>query len=176
MNRLKLIELTKEYEEQVMAYRKIFIENGDGADGCAALEETESYDEWRNFEKRLKKKYGVGYTPSTVCLAVRRSDNKLVGIIDFRHELTEFLMKYGGNIGYSILPSERHKGYAKEMLGLMLAKCRRMGKDKVLITCGKDNIASAKIIAANGGVLENEVPDDVSLGKSGVLQRYWIKL
>ncbi len=174
MNRLKLIEPTKEYEDQVMAYREILIKNGESADGCAALEETETYDEWLDFENRLKKKYGKGYTPSTVCLAVRISDNKLIGIIDFRHDLTDFLKKYGGNIGYSVLPSERQKGYAKEMLGLMLNKCRAMGKDKVLITCDKGNIASSKTIIANGGVLENEVPDEASLGKSGVVQRYWI--
>ncbi len=174
MNRLKLIEPTKEYEDQVMAYREILIKNGESADGCAALEETETYDEWLDFENRLKKKYGKGYTPSTVCLAVRTSDNKLIGIIDFRHDLTDFLKKYGGNIGYSVLPSERQKGYAKEMLGLMLNKCRAMGKDKVLITCDKGNIASSKTIIANGGVLENEVPDEASLGKSGVVQRYWI--
>lgn len=81
-----------------------------------------------------------------------------------------------GNIGYSVDPLERKKGYAKEMLGLMLDKCRIMGKQKVLITCDKDNIASSKTIIANGGILENEVHDEPLLGKSGIIQRYWIKL
>lgn len=74
-------------------------------------------------------------------LAVRSKDNFVVGIIDFRHPLSEFLLNFGGNIGYSIRPSERRKGYASEMLRLILIICRELGESKVLLTCDKENEA-----------------------------------
>jgi len=173
---LKLVKPTLEYKQQVMEYRKIFLENNENLSGCAELEDVSSYEEWIDFERRRSKIYGEDYVPATVCLCVRTVDNKVVGIIDFRHELTEFLHNYGGNIGYSIHPEERRKGYGTEMLRLMLIKCREYGKKKVLLTCDKENIASSKTMLANGAVLENEVEDDYRISWSGVIQRYWIEL
>lgn len=173
---LKLVNPTIEYKEQVMNYRKVFLESNESFDGCSGLEECETYEEWIDFENRLSRKYGNQYVPSTVYLAIRVSDNKLIGIIDFRHSLSEFLLNYGGNIGYSVLPEERRKGYAKEMLRMVLEHCREYGLHRVLVTCDKYNIGSYKTIQANGGILENEITDSVNLSKSGVIQRYWISL
>ena len=77
----------------------------------------------------------------------------------------------GGHIGDGIRPSERGKGLGTEMIALALEECRKLGISEVLMCCKKTNLASARTIEKNGGVLENEVLDD---GVS--VLRYWIKL
>lgn len=172
---LKLVRPTAAYEAQVMAYRRAFLDSGDDLDGCAGLERCESYAVWLDFDTRLKALYGDGCVPSTVYLAVREADDTLVGMIDCRQFLSDFLLNYGGQIGYSVHPAHRRKGYAKEMLALALYEhYRPRGVARVLVTCDRDNEASRRTILANGGRMENEVVDEPGLGKCGWIQRYWI--
>lgn len=108
---------------------------------------------------------------STYFLLDEKGD-KILGAVNIRYNLNDYLLNRGGNIGYGIAPSERRKGYATKMLVLALGKCRKLGLEKVLISCDKSNTASAKTITKNGGVLENEVTEE----DGNVFQRYWIDL
>lgn len=117
------------------------------------------------------KKLLPGYVVATQYLAYE--NNRLVGMIQLRHELNDYLFNFGGNIGYSIRQSERRKGYGKKMLQLVLDKARELALDKVLITCKKDNEASRKTILSCGGIFENEVYDT---SDNALMQRYWIEL
>lgn len=56
---------------------------------------------------------------------MRKSDNRILGIINIRHALNDYLLTYGGHIGYSIRPSERQKGYGKIQLLLALKNAKK---------------------------------------------------
>ena len=111
-----------------------------------------------------------GKVPDSVFFLLDEERNILLGAVNIRHYLNDYLLKYAGHIGDGIRPSERRKGYATEMIRLALLACQKMGIDKVLMVCDKSNTASAKSIINNGGVLENEFEDE----KNNIQQRYWI--
>lgn len=112
-----------------------------------------------------------GYVTANTFFTVRKEDNKLVGIINIRHKLNNYLLNYGGHIGYSILPSERRKGYAYRQLLLGLNFCKKLNIDKVLVTCKEYNIGSIKTIEKAGGILENTIFNE---SKGVNERRYWI--
>lgn len=173
METIELIFPTKEHEIQIMDYKNEFEINGDSMDGSAGLQNSGSFDEWFSAitENSKEETVRAGLVPASTYLAVRHSDQRVVGMIDIRHRLNDYLLQFGGHIGYSVRKSERRKGYASGMLCLALQKCRAINIKKVLITCDKENTASAKTIIRNGGLLENEVSEG-----ERITQRYWISL
>lgn len=103
--------------------------------------------------------------PSDVYLAVRKSDDRLVGMIDFRRPLTEFLLRFGGNIGYvCVLPSGERATQAR-CFRCCCPSAEEEGENRVLLTCDADNEASRRTIIKNGGVLENRVECDAALSR-----------
>lgn len=173
MDKIKLISPKLNLKNQIEEYKKEFLLNGDSMDGCAGLGNIESFEEWMEILKDNSNINTVreGFVPSSTYLAVRESDNRIVGMIDIRHFLNKYLEQFGGHIGYSVRKSERKKGYAKEMLSLALNKCRELNINRVLLTCSKDNIPSIKTILSQNGVLENEI-----LKEDRITCRYWIDL
>ena len=99
-----------------------------------------------------------GFVPCTYLVAVVR--DQIVGRVSIRHELNDFLREYGGHVGYGVIPSERGKGYATEILRQALDICAEMKLRKIMISCDVDNLASKKVIEKNGGVFERETELD----------------
>jgi predicted acetyltransferase len=101
-----------------------------------------------------------------------RDQAVVVGVSNIRHSLTAALRREGGNIGYGIRPSARRQGLGGTILRHSLVCAAELGLARVLVTCGKANVASAKSITRNGGILDSEeyLPD-----RSEIVQRYWIE-
>jgi len=112
-----------------------------------------------------------GFVPSSDFWLI--DNDEFIGRLSLRHELNEYLLKIGGNIGYEIRPSKRKQGYGKEILRLGLEKAREFGLRRVLVTCDEDNIGSKKIIEHNGGKLENALEIE---GEPVRKLRYWIEI
>lgn len=129
----------------------------------------QDYDAWlRSLDAGEKGPIGV---PDSTFFCLDEAQGMMVGAVNIRHRLNEQLLLSGGHIGDGIRPFQRRKGFGTQMIALALMECRKLGLEKVLMVCDKENIASARTIIKNGGVLENEVTVD------GITeQRYWITL
>ena len=170
-----LIEPSEEYAEQIAEYKQDFLDTDCSMDGCGPLRRCEDA---LTYIAECRKYISPETLPEGLVLAtqffyIRKSDNRLVGMIQVRHYFNDYLSRFGGNIGYSIKPGERRKGYATSMLRAVFPYCKDLGLDKILITCIDGNIGSEKTILNNGGIYESkEYEPDMKRN----LKRFWIHL
>ena len=156
MDRINLVKPNRDLEQQAIDYKQEHFESGENIiSGSELWDKTESYSEWLEAVTKNTNKDTVNpsWVVTDTFFAVRESDNKVLGVISFRHELNDFLKDFG-HIGYSVRPAERKKGYATEMLKLILEVAKEVGLSQVQLSCEKANVPSIKTIAKNGGVYE----------------------
>lgn len=172
---VKLIKLTKDYYKELasMIDEWKYDQEINHTDTSPYAIFKNDYHDFDNYLNNLELKEAKdGLVPDSVFFLLDEDRNKLIGAVNIRHYLNDYLLKFGGHIGDGIRPSERKKGYATKMIELALIECKKLGMDKVLVTCNKSNIASAKTIIKNGGILENEIKDI----DGEIIQRYWINI
>ena len=172
---VRLIKLTKEYYNQLAEMIdewKLDQEVNHTNHSPWAIFKND-YHDFDYYLENLEIKEGKDdKVPDSVFFLLDIDKNRLIGAVNIRHYLNDYLLKYAGHIGDGIRPSERNKGYGTKMIALALAECKKLSISKVLMVCDKDNVASAKTIINNGGVLENEFVDE----NGRVEQRYWIDI
>ena len=143
------------------------------ADQFTFLLDWDEGEPWSSYvEKMHDRRHGICLPPDRVRSAflVAVVGAEMVGRVSIRFELNDFLANYGGHIGYGVRPGQRRRGYAGEILRQALVIARAEGVERVLVTCDEDNLASARVIEAGGGVLEDIRPDPDGPAK----RRYWI--
>ena len=145
---IKLVRPTIELKSEALDYRQEHFDNNELIiNGSELFDKINSYEEWLEKVNNNSKIETVdpNWVLTDTFFAIREEDNKIIGIIDLRHTLNEFLKDFG-NSGYSVRPSERKKGYATEILRLLLKYAKEIGLKELHLSVERDNIPSIKII------------------------------
>lgn len=172
MKNIRLEQIGLKHKDEIYRIKKQYDSNNEDYNGGFFIKEIGDYEELINNLDNYSK--GVmdnpNYVPYTCYVAIT-DDNEIIGLGSLRHELNDYLKKFGGHIGYSVVPLERKKGYGTKILTLLLDEAKNKNITEVLVTCDDDNIGSSRVIENNNGVLENKIEHD-----NKITCRYWIKL
>ena len=167
----KLVKPELCYKKSAILYIEELLSYNSAIHGTGFLDrylESSGYEEWLDEIRYLEFNSDSSKVSASTFFMVDDNDF-IIGMVNIRHTLNDKLLFHGGNIGYSIRPTERGKGYAKIALFLALKECFSLGLTRILITAEDNNVPSYRTIEALGGVMENKVLDD---GK--YFRRYWI--
>jgi len=153
---IKLVVPTIELKDEALEYRQEHFDNGENIiNGSELFDKTESYEEWLQTVTNNAniKTVNPNWVLTDTFFAIDEETKKIIGIIDFRHTLNDFLVDFG-HCGYSVRPSERNKGYATEMLKQIKDIARKAGLPELQLSVEKNNTPSIKTIQKNDGVYE----------------------
>ena len=174
---MKLVFPDMRYKEKAIQFINEFHAYNSDISGSGSLD---SYLEKSTYEQWLQRVIAdldianilPSRAPSFTYFYIREEDDKIVGMINIRFVLNDFLRKEGGHIGYCIRPTERKKHYATNMLHAALEICDKLEIHEVIVSCDQSNVASAKVIQNCGGALEAEFYSETF---HEIIQRYIIK-
>ena len=179
MERFYLEEPSLERKDEIIEYLDEFVKYNSNINGTGSLDKIydgytfeEALERCLNMKNELYAK-SINRVPGKTFLLIRKDDNKIVGTINIRWNLSEKMLKFGGHIGYGIRPTERRKGYNKIQLYLVLLEAQKLNLDKVMLDCSVDNLGSDKTIKALGGILERCELDESDNTMTNV---YWINV
>ena len=179
MEKFYLEEPTIERKDEIIEYLDEFVKYNSDLNGVGSLDKV--YDGY-TFEQALSRclkmkddEYArsVNRCPSKTFLLINDNDNKIIGTINVRWNLTKEILNFGGHIGYGIRPTERRKGYNKINLYLGLIEAKKIGLDKIMLDCATTNLGSDKTIKALGDILERSEVDPYDNELTNV---YWINV
>ena len=173
MGKLYFVEPSIEILKDIQQLKDEHIKNNEITINGAVMLDQMSVEDWLAFEHSCRSKDTVQEGWVDAATAVAFDEDGIVGIINMRNYLNDFLRSYGGHVGYCVTPSRRGHGYAKEMLKHALEYYRlHTNERKIMLSCDKDNIASKKTILACGGEFEKEFLHE----DGNVVEVYWITI
>ena len=179
MERFYLEEPSLERKDEIIEYLDEFVKYNSNINGTGSLDKIyegytfeEALERCLNMKNELYAK-SINRVPGKTFLLIRKNDNKIVGTINIRWNLSEKMLEFGGHIGYGIRPTERRKEYNKIQLYLVLLEAQKLNLDKVMLDCSVDNLGSDKTIKALGGILERCELDEADNTMTNV---YWINV
>ncbi len=169
---MDIVSLSHEHKQALLDFTSEFIDAGEHhipgflPDAEWTFEQTvRGFDEQDRGEGLPQ-----GWVPATTRFLI--DEGTILGVVNVRHHLTDGLRQFGGHVGYSVRPAQRRRGYATVLLRAAMGMAQDLGIARLLVTCERDNVASAGVIIRCGGRLEN----CRQVEQLGEICRYWIDL
>lgn len=162
-DREEIIRIINEYYEENADFKTLH--------GASFYGGTFNFDEWLESSIKYRENNDIPSEHVPASQYLIKDDGEIVGFVNIRHKLNDYLRAQGGHIGYSVIPSKRKRGYASFGLKTALKECKKLGIENALVTCDDDNLASYKTIEKCNGVL-----DSVFEGNGEKVRRYYIKI